>query len=375
MNFSIGKFFYEKLIECDHYKNSPYIHSSDYFTLEESYEIYQNIANKLVYKINGFYHIDTTIDFIKYKFDHISFTIDWPRLCLFTHNITEKDILDNLDYPWSIIDLAKNENFSAQFIKKIISLKNTQIPDILRYNKFAKLNDFDYLTFDLCLYLCFYSINITIKDFEFMCRKFPQKFHEKLYMKYSNNFNLTYDYIAENLSKPWNWDGLTMNTSINIYEILDSKFTHMWKYEKLHLRPDFTIHLAKKYTIPLKKFLHSPFLTAHDLISNNLTLLNSKSSFAYYNCMNWTIFDLEKYIYIFKDSKDTFDDTFYYNLLLNGSSLVNLNNTKQIKFIQQKKKQVNVYYHELMAKTWHPNRLHEWIWSEEEKKEWLNTFE
>ena len=66
MDFSIGKFFYEKLVESDHYKNSPYIHSSDYFTLEESHEIYKNIANKLVYRINGFYHHDEFIYIIYY---------------------------------------------------------------------------------------------------------------------------------------------------------------------------------------------------------------------------------------------------------------------------------------------------------------------
>lgn len=369
MSLSIGKFFYNKLSESKHFKNSPYIHSSNYFTLQESYEIYKFIANKLTFRINSFYHREISIEFIKNDFDNITYRLDWASVCLNTDIITENDILENSFYPWSFIDLAKNKNFSLQFWKKI--MKKFNLKDIFQYHHYASINDFDSINYDICLKLCFYSKSITIREFEKILNLFDHNMHGRLYKKYSNNFNLSFEYICKNVSKPWDWDLLSCNESICIYKILESRFEHFWNFDKLYFRSDFTIWLAKQYGLSTKKFLYSPFLTADDIISNGIVSLESLNSKYFLSFTNWTIYDVEKYHKLFID-EDIFDDAFYYNLLMNGK-LNNLNNQGHHKFIRCKKLQVNKYYDELMAITWHPNRLYNWIWSENEKKEW-DTF-
>lgn len=204
----------------------------------------------------------------------------------------------------------------------------------------------------------------TISDFMEIIQIVSREERPFIYKYFSSNINLNMKFLLENISQDWDWGLLSCNPSFTVQEIL-SLPDLQWSHVQLSMHPKLDIttvlknphfswnyfYLSRNKNITIHDLEKLPTEIFHNLFSRNYIFENAywdKESFAKHH------------------KKFSFSQQQICAMFLSKKSWM--------RHVERKKKQLYVYYDELMAYTFRPDRLESWIWDTDFVKEWNSSY-
>lgn len=371
--YTFGKHILNYLTESE-YKYNLNVIESNILDVETSYNLFCQSSFQLNFKKNLFYSPNINLEFlVKYCSDK-NFFIDSEKMS-FLSLISENEIKDNpkFNYLWNPFSLIQNSLMSPIFVinnfHNQMQYKNKiYVNRCIIFNKYCSLTLIKNLNINLSNEEIMYLVGsetIEIHNFEYLLEKMKENsgfIDKSIYKCFSKNKNLNIHYILLNLDKEWDWYLLSSNPSFDIIDIINHYYLP-WKSSHISIHPKLTIQHVLKY----------------NNINWNYNYLSVNK--------NITIYDLEKlpydiFINLFQNKyiymNEYWDVELFekYHRLLNFSqnniNLMFFAKKSWIKYAYLKKKIVAKFYDELMAYTWKPSRLENWIWDIEQLKEWYS---
>jgi hypothetical protein len=371
--YSLGKHILNYLTESEYRYNLNVI-ESNILDVETSYKLFCESSFQINFKKNLFYSPNITLDFlVKFNTDN-HFFLDSEKMS-FLSLVTEDEINENpkFDYLWNPFSLLQNQLMSPNFVinkfnNQLLYKNQKYINRCIIFNKYCSLSLINNLNINLSNEEIMYLVgseSIEIHNFEYLLEKMKQntgRIENSIYKRFSKNKNLCIHYILLNLDKEWDWYLLSSNPSFDIIDIVNHAYMP-WKSSHLSIHPKLTIQDVLKYNkinwnynylcVNKNITIYDLEKLPHDLFIN---LFNNK--FIYMN-EYWDVELFEKYHRLLNFSQDNLNLMFFAK-------------KSWIRYVYLKKKIVSRYYDELMAYTWKPSRLVNWIWDTEQLKEWYS---
>jgi hypothetical protein len=365
-----------KYLHSNESKHSMNVIESNILDAETSYQLFcsapapaENFRQRL------FYNPNITIDFIKAHIGDTSFLLDVEKTS-FSSLITQKEVMDHseLNNIWNIYSLIQNPKMCPSFVlsryrESFLSKPQSYINRCVLFNRSSSLHLFRNLKIQLSEKDILYYMScekIMMKDFELLIQNIQNRdenflsYEPSIYRLLSKNKNLNIQYITKHPDKPWDWYSLSENPAFSMQDVVRS--THLpWKHSHLSINPRLTIADVLKY----KEF---EWNYNYLCINKNISIIDLEKlpghiflklfhkKFIYMN-EYWDIELFEKYNKMIGFTQQNINLMFFAK-------------KSWIKNAYLKKKQLDVYYDELMAQTWKPSRLENWIWDTEQLKEW-----
>jgi hypothetical protein len=203
----------------------------------------------------------------------------------------------------------------------------------------------------------------TISDFMEIIKIVCREERPFVYRYLSSNINLNLNFVLENISQDWDWGLLSCNPAFSVQDILSTPELQ-WSHAQLSMHPKLDIKtVLKNPQIEWNYFYLSrnKNITIHDL--EKLPIEIFKNLFSRNYIFQNPFWDRETFLKHHK--KFSFSQQQIGTMFLAKKSWM--------RHVERKKKQLYLYYDELMAHTFKPDRLEAWIWDTDFIKEWNST--
>lgn len=368
---NFGKYLLNYLYE-ERYRYHPNVLESSILEPETSLILYFENANKLTNRVNLFFNPNITIDFLKKYITNEYLFLDFEKIS-YSSLLNENDILKNPDLEWNYNNLIQNKNINPIMIINFIMTKYVknkfQIIENIYFNKSTTLfhlrkleEKIKYKNLAPTKYLWLLKNGQTnLNDFEYIQNLFQDK---DIFAHLSGNKNLNLEFVIRYRFKNWDWKLLSSNPSFSILQIVYS-LNLPWNFNLVSIHPKLTIEDILKYK-------NLPWNYENICVNKNITIFDLEKL---PNEIFKTLFD-KKYIF-YNEHWDSFYFEKYhkiYNFSQQNINLIFLTKKPWIKKIMFKKRQLDIYYDELMKITWHPSRLINWIWDIQQINEWNEIY-
>jgi hypothetical protein len=155
-------------------------------------------------------------------------------------NINMKLVLDNINKDWNFFSLSSNSAIKITDIEKNINLPWDYIN--ISYNDNLTSSNIEFIIEHINNGWSWERININgiikLSDLEL----YPQLTKTpNFYQHFSNNPNLTVEYIEENINKNWDWNSISNNRNFTLYDIIYGIVSNFkWNYRYLSNNPNLT---------------------------------------------------------------------------------------------------------------------------------------
>jgi hypothetical protein len=376
--------YLHKYLKSDKYRLSEGVLESFIVSPQKSLQLYFERANKLSFTKRLYYNPNIDGDFLDYIYTNPCVYVDFEKISILLP-LDGSYVSLRPHMQWNYIFLAQNKFLPPKQVFRWLFGESPQQMLARRdnekyegYREFisavfynSSLNVYDLTEFvseiktSQCRNLLRSKLT-TLQQFPILLRMMEDGHKNFFFKNISANPNLTLNYLYENISEDWDWYLLSCNPSFSVNDIFLSQKNVpgvQWKFSHLSMHPHLTIDIVLRN-------LSLPWDYRHLCINKNITIhdLERLPAFIFDNLFSnkyifmneyWDRELFEKY-----HAKYNFSETQIFQMFLIKRSWVR-------KALEKKKIQEK-YYDELMAYTWQPSRVSDWIWDTDFVREWEN---
>ena len=148
-------------------------------------------------------------------------------------NITIEHVIDNPSLPWDITALRWNVNITPDVVRKYKDDFVWNYDDLCLNDNFT-IEDIREFTNKLDIYNVSGNIHLSLETI----KKSPEIFN---YYYLSNNPNLTWEFISQNLDKRWDWDELGRHSCVTL-DIIKKHPDLDWNMNSVSSNPNITLN-------------------------------------------------------------------------------------------------------------------------------------